>query len=593
MKRTATALSFLSLGLAASAGRSCKCMPGQPCFPTQEEWTAFGSKLSTPETLVVGQRPMGAVCYPNDPLFDVIACQALNASVNGFNHVFMSSQIDATNFLNFDSIVTEKGLDGCPYFPLAQNATCNQGRVPPYAVNVTSVQDIVEAVNFASEHNLRLVVKNTGHEAIGRPFGVGALEIFTHNLKNLTIHDSFVPKGAPEGTEGIPAMTMAAGVDWKQAYESIDKVNRSVVGGLSPEGTVGAAGGWQLGTGQSMASPIFGLGVDNNLEFTVVLPNGTLTTVNEYLTPDLWWAIRGGGGPSFGVLVDVTVKSHPGAEYTGAYFVGQATDDDSYLELLTLWMKYHNNISDAGWGGVWPFSDKTLSLTFIARGNPPENPYGLSTFQAFFDEAKNLTGVDTSVAEFDVYSSFGQWVETELVDPSTVIGINFTAVAPGQVQSVTGSWLMPREVTAVENAESFAKLLANLTVAGIPFFVGGGVVEDVSKNETSAANPAWRHAITDLTISTGGDASTDPNVIQQAVHDQLQPFRALAPPPYGGQYLNEADALEEEWQLAHWGTQYPRLLAIKKEIDPNDLLIVYHGVNSEDWDKEIICKTTN
>jgi len=87
-------------------------------------------------------------------------------------------------------------------------------------------------------------------------------------------------------------MTMGAGVDWNQAYDAADTVNRTVVGGLSPVGTVGAAAGWQLGTGHSVISPFYGLGVDNSLEFTVVLPNASVVTVNEYLTPDLFWAVR-------------------------------------------------------------------------------------------------------------------------------------------------------------------------------------------------------------------------------------------------------------------------------------------------------------
>jgi FAD/FMN-containing dehydrogenase len=94
-----------------------------------------------------------------------------------------------------------------------------------------------------------------------------------------------------------------------------------------------------------------------------------------------------------------------------------------------------------------------------------------------------------------------------------------------------------------------------------------------------------------MTLATGGTVSTDPNGIEKALHEQIQPFRALAPPPYGGMYLNEPDILEKEWQLAQWGEQYPRLLAIKKDIDPKDLLIVRLGVNSEGWDQEIICKT--
>jgi hypothetical protein len=48
--------------------------------------------------------------------------------------------------------------------------------------------------------------------------------------------------------------------------------------------------------------------------------------------------------------------------------------------------------------------------------------------------------------------------------------------------------------------------------------------------------------------------------------------------------------MEQNWQQAQWGSNYARLLEIKKEIDPKDLFIVYHGVNSEDWDTESICK---
>jgi FAD/FMN-containing dehydrogenase len=182
---------------------------------------------------------------------------------------------------------------------------------------------------------------------------VGALELFTQNLKDLTTHNNFIPKGAPKGTKGVPAMTMGAGVDWMQAYNAAEAINRTIAGGLAPVGTVGAAGGWQLGTGHSLVSPFYGLGVDNNLQFTVVLPNGTITTVNEYLTPDLFWAIRGGGGPSFGIVVDVTVKTHENYGYTGAFFTGTADNQESYVNLLATWMRYHNDVSDSGWGGLW------------------------------------------------------------------------------------------------------------------------------------------------------------------------------------------------------------------------------------------------
>lgn len=50
------------------------------------------------------------------------------------------------------------------------------------------------------------------------------------------------------------------------------------------------------------------------------------------------------------------------------------------------------------------------------------------------------------------------------------------------------------------------------------------------------------------------------------------------------------DFLEEDWQNAYWGDNYPRLSALKKEVDPDDLFIVQKGVNSEQWDENVVCK---
>ncbi|KAF5346790.1 hypothetical protein D9758_015731 [Tetrapyrgos nigripes] len=538
---------------------------------------------------------MGAVCYPKDPLYDPVACQSLNSTLHGFDFAFMSSRINATNWYNYDSIIYpdyfEETEVGCPYFPLTPSSVCEQGRVPLYAVNASTTQDIVEAIKLASKWDIRLVVKNTGHDAIGRAFGVNALGIFTYNMKNLTVHNNFVPKGAPRGTPPVPAMTVGAGVNWDQAYAAADAAGHTIAGGLSPMGTVGTAG-WNLGTGHSLLSSHFGLGVDNSLEFTVVLPNASVVTVNEYLTPDLYWAIRGGGGPSFGVVVDITIKLHEAKKYTGAFYESYCDSDTCFLELLTTWMKYHNAVADAGWSGIWPTWNRTLHLTLGTPYDVAPSPQTINVLEKFMNSSEGILGNHVTVSEFRHYDSFEDFCEKNLKQDPTAVGFNMTEIVFGQVQLVTSSWLLPREATAPENAEKMAKAVASVDSAVVvPFLVGGGAVSDPAKKSSSAANPAWRNTLVDMTIAETGSEFADINVLQKTVHDDIAPFRAMAPPPYGGMYLNEADILEEEWQVAQWGEQYPRLLEIKKRIDPKDLLIVRMGVNSEGWDDEITCKT--
>ena len=86
-------------------------------------------------------------------------------------------------------------------------------------------------------------------------------------------------------------------------YAAADKNNVLVVGGNAQ--SVGAGGGYILGGGHSSISPLFGLAVDNVLEADVVIADGTLLTTNACTNSDLFWAIRGGGGGTFGITTRI------------------------------------------------------------------------------------------------------------------------------------------------------------------------------------------------------------------------------------------------------------------------------------------------
>ncbi|KAJ6573868.1 hypothetical protein DFH09DRAFT_1151296 [Mycena vulgaris] len=548
---------------ASSATSTCKCLAGSACFPNAAELSAFSTSLSHP--LISGQRPPASVCYSDSLDFDASACSVIEA--NDGNATFLATRINAVQYTNFQSVINSTTIEECSY-DVQPGATCFQGRVPPYAVNATTVADIQKTLLFASKHNLRLVVRNTGHELMGRSFGVG-------------FSDAFVPRSP-----------MGAGVQWGTVYALADQRNRSIAGGFSPGGTVGAAGGWVLGGGHSVLSPFYGLGVDNVLQFSVVLPNSSFIIASKYQNTDIFWALRGGGGPSFGVVVSVTVRTHPNVPYTAVFYTATGNSSSAFNQLLELWMQHHNAISDAGWSGVWPFLDNTLFLTFFAQGVPATSATANATMEQFFSASKTIPGVNVTLAMSRPYRSFEAWDQDNLVDSSKGFGFNFTALAPGAPRVVASSWIMPRNLTAPENAKMLADVFMNLTVA-VPYMVAGGAVSQIDP-DSAAVTPAWRTSISDMTILPSFTAADDVDirVIQQTAFDEMQALRTLAPPPSGGQYLNEPDILEVEWQDAYWGRHYPRLLAIKKAIDPLDLLIVRKGVNSEQWDDEIICKTT-
>jgi len=136
-------MSLSSLFISASlvvADLSCKCLYGDECWPSASEWSEFAETLASPDALIIDQRPPGAVCHQQDPLYDEEACSTLVN--NQDDPVYMSNLINGVNYLNFDSLINSTAILDCPYEPDSANATCYQGRVPPFAVNVTEVHEI-------------------------------------------------------------------------------------------------------------------------------------------------------------------------------------------------------------------------------------------------------------------------------------------------------------------------------------------------------------------------------------------------------------------------------------------------------------------
>ena len=103
---------------------------------------------------------------------------------------------------------------GSTCLPIATGKlTCALGGYPSYVVNVSTVAQIQLAVNFARENGLRLVVKNTGHDYLGKAVGAGALSIWTHRLKDTRYLEDYQSKryrGA--------ALKMGAGVQGEELY---------------------------------------------------------------------------------------------------------------------------------------------------------------------------------------------------------------------------------------------------------------------------------------------------------------------------------------------------------------------------------------
>jgi len=167
-------------------------------------------------------------------------------------------------------------------------------RRPAAIARCRDVTDVVACVRFGHEHGVDLAVRGGGHNAAGLAVADGALVIDLSPLRSTTV--------SPQQH----TVRADAGCTWGDVDHAT-----ACFGMATPSGFISTTGvaGLTLGGGIGYLSRRFGLTVDNLLAADVVLADGTFVTASEQSHPDLFWALRGGGG-NFGVVTSFTFRCH-------------------------------------------------------------------------------------------------------------------------------------------------------------------------------------------------------------------------------------------------------------------------------------------
>ena len=187
----------------------------------------------------------------------------------------LMAHVGAVQYENWEAWPKER--ESC-YRDSPRSQPCGQGRTSLYSVLAESAANIQAAVKFAAQYQLRLAIRNTGHDFIGRSAAPESLQIFTHKMKNITVVDHFVPSvpGGVKPPAPVQAVTIGAGVQLREMYAYLGTQGVMVVGGAS--NTVGVAGGYIQAGGHGILGHFAGMGSDNALEFTVVTANVSFTS---------------------------------------------------------------------------------------------------------------------------------------------------------------------------------------------------------------------------------------------------------------------------------------------------------------------------
>jgi FAD/FMN-containing dehydrogenase len=477
-----------------------------------------------------------------------------------------------------------------------------------YAIKARDAADVAAGIAFARENRLRLVVKGGGHSYLGTSNAPDSLLIWTRAMNRVTLHDAFVGQGCAGRVAPVPAVSAGAGAIWMDLYHAVTtEGGRYVQGGSCT--TVGVAGLVQSG-GFNSFSKGFGTAAAGLIEAEIVTADGRVRVVNECQDPDLFWALKGGGGGSFGVVTRVTLRTHELPRFFGAAWGEvRARSSAAFARLIARFIAfYRETLFNPHWGEHVHFRpDNVLEIDMVSQGLSPEQT--LAAWQPFFDWVKaapqdfEMTSPGAWAWDARAWWDLDKRASTYTRDPREGAPRHHAWGKGDQgevgifLHNYDSLWL-PASLLKVDRRQPLADaLFAASRHQMVRLHIGKGLAgappEVLAAARRTATNPAVLDAFTLVIIAEGERPPAYPGYARPAIDLAAArrnardidlaaaELRKIAPD--SGSYVSESSYFNRGWQREYWGGNYARLRAIKSKYDPEGLFFVHHGVGSEDW----------
>ena len=433
-------------------------------------------------------------------------------------------------------------------------------------------------------------------------------------MDEVTAHEAFTPAGSH--APPVPAVSCGAGAMWMHAYRAV-----TVEGGRYVQGggcsTVGVAGLVQ-GGGFGSYSKGFGTAAASLLEAEVVTADGKVRVVNHAQEPELFWALKGGGGGTFGVITRLTLATHPLPENFGALSMSiHARSDDAFRRLLAKFVEvYRANLFNPHFGEqVRTNAPNRLVLSMAVQGLT--QPQIRTAIQPLIDFVKaspaDYEGGDAVVAVTLPARRYWDGVFLKQI-PGVISPDTRPEATPNDYwwtgdgdqvgafwHAYTSAWLPASLLEPQNQAKLVDAWFAASRHWSVSFHLNKGIAgapaAAIAATRDTATNPEVTNAFALAIIAADGPSlftGAQPDLTQaharaDAVQASMKALSACAPD--AGSYVNETDYFQPDWQRAFWGSNYPRLLRAKRRYDPTGLFTVHHGVGSEGWSADGFTRT--
>ncbi len=417
-------------------------------------------------------------------------------------------------------------------------------RHPRMIAMCVDVADVIHCVTFARNNNMLLSVRGGGHNAAGLGICDDGLVVDLSLIKYTHIN--------PE----LMIVTVGGGT----LLGDLDHATH-IFGLATPVGIASTTGisGLTLGGGVGYLTRKFGLTIDNLLSVDVVLADGTYVTANSDHYPDLFWAVRGGGG-NFGVVTSFTFKLHAVKKIYGGPMLWELSEAHEIMK----W--YRDLIKDA---------PDDLNGFFAFMTVPPGPPFPEHL------HLKKMCGIVwacTSPPEKaeDLFTSIREFKKPALdmagIIPLPVLQSLFDQLlAPGLQWYWKADFINELSDEAINEHIRFAQIMPT-PLSTMHMYPINGAASRIANGHT-----AWNYRDATWAMVIAG---IDPDVQNndKIISWTKEYYKAIHPWSAGGAYVNFIMDEGEEQVKASYGKNYERLVAIKNKYDPNNFFRVNQNI---------------
>ncbi|WP_165827957.1 FAD-dependent oxidoreductase [Mycobacterium colombiense] len=407
--------------------------------------------------------------------------------------------------------------------------TFYNGSNPAAVVRVSSQADVQKAVAFAKANNLKVAPRGGGHSYVGASSANGTMVL---DLRGL-------PGGANFDGNNV---TVTPATDLYAVHQALAGAGRAVPVGTCP--TVGMAG-LALGGGVGADARRAGLTCDALQSATVVLPSGDVVTASANDNPDLFWALRGGGGGNFGVTTAMTFATFATAD---SDLVRLDFPPSSAVQVLTGWQSWLAGADRNTWGMVDLSVGSAQANCHVLATSPAGSGSGVA------DALKSAVGLaptavtNKTLSHMDLVTYLAGGGATSpargFVAGSDVIG-PMTSAAAHAIATAAGQW-------PASGAGQASVLIDPL----------GGAVTDVAPGDTAFP---WRtqSAVVQWYVEPAANQVSAASTWVSAAHQAVQQFSV-------GGYVNYLEA--NTAPSRYYGQNLSRLTTVRQKYDPNRLM---------------------